>query len=110
MDLCAEGSWWGEGGRQGVGPTLVLWVRCLSFLGVKSAPGECRRVLSAFPFFRLELDFFRPEFRLMIYDTGSPVGPGVPGSINSISSAINGPQPGIGRESCLAAPAEPAAL
>lgn len=67
-------------------------------------------MLSTFPFFRLELDFFRPEFRLMIYDTGSPVGPGVPESINSISSAINGLQPGIGRESCLAAPAEPAAL
>lgn len=66
-------------------------------------------MLSTFPFFRLELDFFHPEFRLMIYDTGSPMGPGVLGSINSISSAINGPQPGIGRESCLAAPAEPAA-
>lgn len=40
-------------------------------------------MLSEFPFFQLELDFFPPEIRLTI-TTGSP-GPGVPGSINSIS-------------------------
>ena len=59
----------GEGGRaggQGVGPMLLFWVSCLGFLGVKGTPVECRRVLSAFPFFQLELDFFPPEIRLMI--------------------------------------------
>ena len=45
---------------------LLFWVSCLGFLGVKGTPVECRRVLSAFPFFQLELDFFPPEIRLMI--------------------------------------------
>lgn len=93
-----------------MGPTLLFWVSCFSFLSVKGTPVECERMLSEFPFFQLELDFFPPEIRLTIYDTGSPVGPGVPGSINSISSAINGPWPGVRRQPCLAAPADPAAL
>ena len=79
MDACAEGSWWGKAGGQGVGPTLLFWVSCFSFLSVKGTPVECERMLSEFPFFQLELDFFPPEIRLTIYDTGSPVGPGVPG-------------------------------
>lgn len=45
---------------------LLFWVSCLGFLGVKGTPVECGRMLLAFPFFQLELDFLPPEIRLMI--------------------------------------------
>lgn len=50
-----------------------------SFLSVKGTLMGGEQMLSYFHFSNLELDFFPPEIRLTIYDTGSPVGPGVPG-------------------------------
>ena len=71
----------GRAGRVGCqAPALFFSViSCfLSFLGMRNALCELGRMLFTFRFFLLELNFFPPKSRLMIYDAGISEGPGFP--------------------------------